>query len=115
MDITNEKKRSLPKIGVLALMLEAYEPIFPGITEQQTAYVREVLASLKDAVGFSFEALALNRADIERMTAEYNRNGLDGILILLCSYSQGQYLVRAMQDNRLPLARADSAGRNGRG
>ena len=31
---------------------------------------------------------------------------LDGILIFLCSYSQGQYLVRAMQENRLPLALA---------
>ena len=96
----------LPRIGVLALMLEAYEPIFPGITAQQTAYVREVLDSLKSAAEFRFEALALNRGDIERMTAQYNREGLDGILILLCSYSQGQYLVRAMQENRLPLALA---------
>ena len=96
----------LPRIGVLALMLEAYEPIFPGITAQQTAYVHEVLGSLKSAAEFRFDALALNRGDIERMTAQYNREGLDGILILLCSYSQGQYLVRAMQENRLPLALA---------
>ena len=96
----------LPRIGVLALMLEAYEPIFPGITAQQTAYVHEVLDSLKSAAEFRFESLALNRGDIERMTAQYNREGLDGILILLCSYSQGQYLVRAMQENRLPLALA---------
>jgi len=101
-----QEKRTLPQIGVLALMLEAYEPIFPGIIAQQTAYVKEVLSSLGNAAAFSFEALALNRADIERLTAQYNREGLDGILILLCSYSQGQYLVRAMQDNRLPLALA---------
>ena len=101
-----QEKRVLPKVGVLALMLEAYEPIFPGITAQQTAYVHEVLDSLKSAAEFRFESLALNRGDIERMTAQYNREGLDGILILLCSYSQGQYLVRAMQENRLPLALA---------
>ncbi len=101
-----QEKRTLPQIGVLALMLEAYEPIFPGIIAQQTAYVKEVLSSLGNAAAFSFESLALNRADIERLTAQYNREGLDGILILLCSYSQGQYLVRAMQDNRLPLALA---------
>ncbi len=98
--------QTLPRIGVLALMLEAYEPIFPGITAQQTAYVREVLDHLSGTAEFTFDALALNRADIERMTAAYNREGLDGILILLCSYSQGQYLVRAMQENRLPLALA---------
>ena len=99
-------QQKLPRIGVLALMLEAYEPIFPGIIAQQTAYVREVLAGLSSAAEFAFDALALNRADIERLSAQYNRDGLDGILILLCSYSQGQYLVRAMQENRLPLALA---------
>ncbi len=98
--------RQLPRIGVLALMLEAYEPIFPGITARQTAYVREVLDSLAGTAEFTFDSLALNRADIEQKTAAYNRDGLDGILILLCSYSQGQYLVRAMQENRLPLALA---------
>ena len=105
MDTTRNATR-LPKLGVLALMLEAYEPIFPGIIVQQTAYVKEVLASLADTAEFRFDSLALNRGDIERLTAEYNREALDGILILLCSYSQGQYLVRAMQQNRLPLALA---------
>ena len=99
-------QQGLPRIGVLALMLEAYEPIFPGITAQQTNYVSEVLESLSKVATFTFPGLALNRAEIERLTAEYNRDGLDGILILLCSYSQGQYLVHAMQDNRLPLALA---------
>ena len=83
---TTRNATTIPKLGVLALMLEAYEPIFPGITERQTAYVKEVLASLADTAEFRFDALALNRGDIERMTAEYNREALDGILILLCSY-----------------------------
>ena len=106
MSSKNDGKQPLPKLGVLALMLEAYEPIFPGIIARQTDYVRGVLAGLAGTAVFRFDALALDRADIERMTEEYNREGLDGVLILLCSYSQGQYLVRAMQDNRLPLALA---------
>lgn len=100
------KRNELPRIGVLALMLEAYEPIFQGITARQTAYVREVLDHLSGTAEFVFDSLALNRGDIERITSSYNNDGLDGILILLCSYSQGQYLVRAMQGNRLPLALA---------
>ena len=106
MSPTNDSKQPLPKIGVLALMLEAYEPIFPGIIARQTDYVQKVLADLAGTAAFRFDRLALNRADSERMTAECNREGLDGILILLCSYSQGQYLVRAMQENHLPLALA---------
>ena len=95
-----------PRLGVLALMLEGYEPLFPGITRRQHAYVEEVLASLKDVADCVFPRVALNRADIEELTAQYNQSGLDGILIFLLSYSQGQYLVRAMQYNHLPLALA---------
>lgn len=95
-----------PRLGILALMLEGYEPLFPGITEAQTAYVQSVAASLANEADCVFDRVALNRQDIEEITRRYNRDDLDGILILLCSYSQGQYLVRAMQENRLPLALA---------
>lgn len=95
-----------PRLGVLALLLEAYEPIFPGITAQQHAYVEEVLASLEDTADFTFPMVACNRGDIEELVSAYNTQALDGILILLLSYSPGQYLVRAMQYNHLPLALA---------
>lgn len=41
-----------PKLGVLALMLEDYLPLFPGIDRAQTAYVNEVLDGLRDAAEF---------------------------------------------------------------
>lgn len=99
-------KLQKPRLGVLALMLEAYEPLFPGITARQHAYVQEVLTGLEETAEFTFSRIALNRRDIEELTAQYNALELDGILILLLSYSQGQYLVRAMQQNHLPLALA---------
>ncbi|MEG1752275.1 MAG: arabinose isomerase, partial [Christensenella sp.] len=54
----------------------------------------------------TFPKIAKNREDIETLTESYNSAKLDGILIFLLSYSQGQYLVRAMQNNHLPLALA---------
>lgn len=95
-----------PRLGVLALMLEDYEPIFPGIMESQRRYAQEVLDSLADAAEFTFPRVAANRETIEALTAQYNAEDLDGILILMLSYSQGQYLVRAMQRSTLPLALA---------
>lgn len=94
------------KLGVLALMLEAYEPIFPGITKAQEEYLRGVLHDVSETATYIFPRIALNREDIDTLTAQYNADGLDGILIFLLSYSQGQYLVRAMQRNHLPLAMA---------
>ena len=35
-----------PRLGILALMLEGYEPLFPGIMASQHKYVEEVIASL---------------------------------------------------------------------
>ena len=95
-----------PKLGVLALMLEDYLPLFPGIDRAQTAYVNEVLDGLRDAAEFVFPHAAMNRAQIESLVAQYNHEKLDGILILLLTYSQGAYLVRALEENHLPLALA---------
>ncbi|MBQ6722808.1 MAG: arabinose isomerase, partial [Clostridia bacterium] len=72
-----------PRLGILALMLEGYEPLFPGITQAQTEYVRSVAASLAGEADCVFDRVALNRQDIEEITRRYNRDDLDGILILL--------------------------------
>ena len=100
------KTSSKPRLGVLALMLGDYEPIFPGIMESQRRYAQEVLASLAGAAEFTFPRIAAGRETIESLTAQYNAEGLDGILILMLSYAQGQYLARAMRHNALPLALA---------
>ena len=100
----NEPKK--PRLGVLALMLAAYEPLFPGITEAQRRYLTGVLDGLSATADFVFPKIALCREYMEELTAQYNRDDLDGIVIFLLSYAQGQYLVRALQRNRLPLALA---------
>ncbi len=95
-----------PRIGVLALMLEDYLPLFPGIREAQTEYVESVLKELADTAAFTFPHPAMNRRELETLARQYNHENLDGILILLLSYAQGMNLVHAMQENRLPLALA---------
>lgn len=95
-----------PRIGILALMLEAYEPLFEGIASRQHKYVEETIANINQNVEFVFPKVAKNRKDIEELTAKYNADSLDGIMIFMLSYSQGQYIVRAMQNSRLPLSLA---------
>ena len=104
------------KLGVLALMLEDYLPLFPGIDRAQTAYVNEVLDGLRDAAEFVFPHAAMNRAQIESLVAQYNHEKLDGILILLLTYSQGAYLVRALEENhrRWPLPSSSRSRPSGR-
>ena len=35
-----------PKIGLLGMMIEGYEPLFPGIIARQEAYARSLAESL---------------------------------------------------------------------
>ena len=97
------RERRLPRLGLLGLMTDGYEPIFPGITARQEAYAREIVRDLADVAEIYFPGAAMNRADIESKVRDMNSRDLDGMLIILLTYSQGSWLVRALQENHLPL------------
>jgi L-arabinose isomerase len=93
-----------PRIGILGLMTDGYEPIFPGIIERQENFAKKVAASISDIIEPEFAGAGLNRESIESITDRYNAMELDGILIILLTYSQGSWIIRALQNNRLPIA-----------
>jgi L-arabinose isomerase len=96
-----------PRIGLLGLMAGGYEPIFNGIIERQSNYAKELVAALNDKVDVLFERPAIDRESVEIIMKEYNRmDDIDGILIVLLTYHQGSWLLRALQENRLPIALA---------
>lgn len=98
---------SKPKIGLLGLMTDGYEVTFPGIVARQEAYARELVEFLSPVADVDFPGAGLNRESIEEKMHYFNQQeDLDGILIVLLAYSQGSYLLRALQSNRLPLALA---------
>jgi len=93
-----------PKIGLLGLMTDGYEDVFPGILARQKKHGENIASVLSDHIDVVFERIASNPLEIEAIMADYNARKLDGILIVLLAYSQGAWLIRAMQDNHLPLA-----------
>lgn len=99
-----ENQKNRPRIGLLGLMTDGYEATFPGIMEKQEKYAHSIADMLSDEIEVIFNEIGANRESIERITADYNKRGLDGILIVLLAYSQGAWLLKAMQDNRLPIA-----------
>ena len=40
------RERRLPKLGLLGLITDGYEPNFPGITARQEGFAREIIAEL---------------------------------------------------------------------
>jgi len=95
-----------PRLGLLGLMTGGYEPIFPGINDRQIKYAEEIVKTLEPVADVTFAGLGSDRAKIEEIVAGYNEQGLDGILIVLLTYSPGVYLVRALEQNNLPIAMA---------
>lgn len=97
---------SKPKIGLLGLITDGYEAVFPGIISRQEKYAEELVKTLSQNVDVYFPGAALNRQSIEERMSDFNSRGLDGVLIVLLAYSQGTWLLRALQENRLPIALA---------
>ena len=100
----NQKK---PKIGLLGIMQELYDDMLPGITERQANYAREIVKQLSDVADVVFATPARVREDIEKRVKEFNNSDVDGIMIVMLTYSPGMRLVRALQENHLPILLAN--------
>lgn len=93
-----------PRLGVLGLVLDAYEPLFPGITARQEDFLRGVLADHSAAADFDLPAVATTRAEIEETVAGLSARGADGLVVVLLTYAPGQHVLRAVADAGLPVA-----------
>lgn len=96
-----------PLIGLLGIMQELYDNSYPGITERQEKYAQEIVEQLKSVVDIDFPRAVRNREDIEKIVGAFNNKELDGIMIVMLTYSPGLRLIRALQENKLPILLAN--------
>jgi len=97
-----------PKIGILGIMQKLYDKTYPNIVETQFNYVKEVINELKDVADFKFTKPARDRKDLEEIIEDYNNDKeLDGIMIMMLTYSPGQRIVPALKKNNLPIMLAN--------
>ena len=55
------REQRKPRLGLLALMTDGYEPIFPGITARQENYARELASQMSPYAEIRFEGIGGNR------------------------------------------------------
>ena len=96
-------QKRLPKVGLLGIMHGLYDEKQPEIPKNQEKFIRTVAEQLKDTVQIEFPGAAKTRQVIEQYVADFNARGLDGIILVNLLYSPGLRLVKAMQDNSLPV------------
>lgn len=97
-----------PRIGLLGIMQELYDDMLPGITERQGQYAQQIADRCSDTVEVSFPGPARTREDIERHVRAFNREDLDGILIVMLTYGPALRTVNALRENHLPVMLANT-------
>ncbi len=96
-----------PRIGLLGIMHELYDDMLPGISERQATYAAEVAARLAPVAEVTFLRPARNQADVEALVRELVARDLDGIMIVMLTYSPALRSVRALSQCPLPLLLAN--------
>src|ERR671912_1337781 len=96
-----------PKIGLLGIMQALYDEMLPGITERQAGYAKEVAIHLKGVAEVSFPGPAKSRAEIEDIVEGFEKEKLDGVMIVMLTYGPAMRATRALSETRLPLMLAN--------
>ena len=96
-----------PRIGVLGVMQSLYDAMLPGITERQEAYAHAVAASLSEVVDVVVSPAVKDRAGIEHAVRGFERDDLDGLLVIMLTYGPAMHVARALADTRLPVCIAN--------
>ncbi len=93
-----------PRIGLLALTLELYEQLAPGLRQQREQWLRDaVLPALAPAADVRFCQAVYRREDLEATVADYESAGVDALLLVFLTYAPSQTALPALGRTRLPI------------
>lgn len=96
--------RTKPRVGLLALTLELYEQLAPGLREAREQWLtRAVLPVLEPIADVRFTRAAYRREDIETIVAECEAAGADALMVICLTYSPSQIALPALRRTRLPI------------
>ena len=96
-----------PRIGVLGVTQALYDEMLPGITERQEGYAREIAGALGEVAEFSVSPAVKDRAALEAAVREFERDDLDGLLVVMLTYGPAMHVARALAETRLPVCLAN--------
>lgn len=93
-----------PRVGLLALTLELYESLAPGLREGRERWLREqVLPALDAQAEVIFDRAVYQRQQVEAAVAALEAAGAEALLVVCLTYSPSQIALPALQRTRLPL------------
>ena len=100
----SKSQTALPKVGLLALTLEYYETLAPGLREGRVAWLRrDVLPARAPMAEVRFAGACFRREEVDAAVAKFEADGVDAILVIMLSYSPSLITLPALQRTRLPV------------
>ena len=96
-----------PRIGILGIMQDLYDDMIPGIAQRQAGYAAEIAEQLPSVGEFIPAEPIKYREDAERVMSEFERAGLDGVLVVMLTYGPAMRVARLLSESRLPICLAN--------
>jgi L-arabinose isomerase len=96
-----------PRIGILGIMQDLYDEMVPGIAQRQEGYAAELAGQLSGVAEFIGGKAVKYREDAERVMAEFEQAGLDGVLVVMLTYGPAMRVARLLAQSRLPVCLAN--------
>lgn len=97
-------KTTKPKIGILALTLELYETLAPGVRENRESWLRrDVLAPLAAQIDVEFRSAVFTAEGIHEELDYLERAGADAVVIVFLTYAPSQLVLTPLKKLRVPL------------
>ena len=92
-----------PKIGVMGLTLELYRRNLPALMHGLEKFSGEVNGILSEAVDTVHFPVAWNRETVGKGFRIFEKEKVDGIIIIFLSYSQSLEILPAVRKLKIPL------------
>lgn len=93
-----------PRIGVLALTLELYETLEPGLRQRREDWLRnEVFPRLATIADVRFTKAVYSRDEVEAIVAGFDADRCDALVVVCLTYAPSHIALAALKRTRLPI------------
>lgn len=93
-----------PKLGILALTLELYETLAPGVRADRETWLREVVVKkLGHDVDVEFRNAVFTKPEIQTEVDRLEQSGVDALCVIFLTYAPSQIVLPAVKNTKLPI------------
>jgi L-arabinose isomerase len=91
------------RVGLLGLMLEAYDQSFPELHTYGDAFARDLAASMADYAEVAYPGVCNTRELVDGAVASFESGGADLIVVVLLTYAPSLIALPALKRTTLPV------------